>query len=74
MISMGAQGSVPKEQQVKALHLYVDKLDVALAKPRLMEVYTSKPAQGHHSPLQIQMHLVPEIDLILNTKGHTNAE
>jgi len=53
MISMGTQGSVPKEQQVKALHLYVNELDIALAKPRLMEVYTSKLAQGHTFPLHI---------------------
>jgi len=33
MISMGTQGSVPKEQQVKALHLYVDELDATVAKP-----------------------------------------
>jgi len=33
MISMGTQGSVPKEQQVKALHLYIDELDATVAKP-----------------------------------------
>jgi len=71
---MGAQGSVPKEQQVKALHLYVDALDVALAKPQVMTLYTSKPAHGHIFPLQIQMRLVPEIDTILNTKGRANAD
>ncbi len=55
MISMGMQGSVPKDQQVKALHLYVDKLNATVAKPCLMEVYTSKPEPGHFFPLQIQM-------------------
>jgi len=74
MISMGTQGMVPKEQQVKALHLYVDELDAALAKPRLMDVYTSKPPQGHTFPLHIRMRLVPEIDTILNAKGRANAE
>jgi len=74
MISMGTQGSVPKEQQVKALHLYVDELDIALAKPQLMEVYTSKLAQGHTFPLHIQMQLVLEIDTILNAKGWANVE
>jgi len=71
---MGMQGSVPKEQQVKALHLYVDELDVAMAKPCLMEVYTSKPPPGHTFPLHIRMRLVPEIDTILNAKGRANAE
>jgi len=69
MISLGTQGSVPKDQQVKVLHLYMDELDATVAKPRLMEVYTSKPEPGHVFPLQIQMRLVPEIDSILNTKG-----
>jgi len=74
MISMGVQGSVPKAQQVKALHLYVDELDVVTAKPRLMEVYMSKPEPGHSFPLHIRMRLVPEMDSILNTKGQSNAE
>ncbi len=74
MISMGAQGSVPKEQQVKALHLYIDVLDVNLAKPQLMALYTSKPSPGHIFPLQIRMRLILEIDTILNTKGRANAE
>ncbi len=74
MISLGTQGSVPKDQQVKALHLYVDELDATVAKPRLMEVYTSKPEPGNFFPLQIRMQLVPEIDSILNTKGRSNAE
>jgi len=74
MISMWTQGSIPKEQQVKVLHLYVDELDTATAKPHLMEVYTSKLEPGHHFPLQIRMQLVPEIDSILNTKGRTNME
>jgi len=51
MIGMGAQGLVPKEQQVKALHIYVDALDAALAKPCLLALYTSKPGPGHIFPL-----------------------
>jgi len=74
MISMGAQGSIPKEQQVKALHLYIDELDAALAKPRLMQVYTSNPASSHTFLLHICMQLVPKINTILNTKGRANAD
>jgi len=74
MISMGAQGSIPKAQQVKALHLYVDELDTTLAKPLLMELYTNKSAPGHAFLLHIQMQLVPEIDSILNTNGRANAD
>jgi len=53
MISIGSQGTIPLEQQVKALHLYVDELDAAVAKPRLMDLYTSKPTPGHAFPLRI---------------------
>jgi len=53
MISIGSQGTIPLEQQVKALHLYVDELDAAVAKPRLMDLYTSKPTPGHTFPLRI---------------------
>jgi len=74
MISMGAQGSISKNQQVKALHLYVNKLDATLVKPLLMTLYTNKPAPGHMYPLHIRMWLVPEIDSIVNMKGHANAD
>jgi len=74
MISVSAQGSIPPEQQVKTLHLYVNKLDAAQEKPQLMNLYTSKPELGHDFPLQIRMQLVPELDSILNTKGQMNAE
>jgi len=42
-ISHGSQGSIPKDQQVKALHVLVDELDVNLAKPLIMALYSSKP-------------------------------
>jgi len=34
----------------------------------------SKPAPGHFFPLHIRMRLIPEIDMILNTKGRANAD
>jgi len=74
MISQGSQGSIPKDQQVKALHVLVDELDVNLAKPILMALYSSKPSQDHQFPLHIRMRLVPEMDGVLNTKGRQNVE
>jgi len=74
MISLGSQGSIPKDQQVKALHILVDELDVNLAKPLLMALYSSKPSQKHQFPLHIRMRLVPEMDGVLNTKGRQNVE
>jgi len=73
-ISHGTQGSIPKDQQVKALHVLVDELDVNMAKPLIMAQYTSKPLANHQFPLHIRMQLVLEIDSVLNTKGRQNVE
>jgi len=74
MILLGTQGTVPDDQKIKALHVYMDELDVPMAKPLLMQLYASKTNEGHKFPLGIHMCLVPEIDTILNTKGRKNAE
>jgi len=73
-ISNGSQGSIPKDQQVKALHVLVDKLDAIMAKPLILAVYTSKPGLGHKFPLHIRMRIVPEMDTVLNTKGRQNVD
>jgi len=72
-INIGLQGPIPVEQQVKALHVYVDELDVQMAKPLLMTLYTSRTSPGHKFPLNVWMHLVPELDTVLNTKGQKNV-
>jgi len=74
MISQGSQGAIPKNQQVKALHVLVDALDINMAKPLITALYTSRPLEDHQFPLHIQMRLVLEMDTILNTKGWQNAD
>jgi len=74
MISHGSQGAIPKDQQVKALHVLVDELDVPMAKPLILALYTSKPGLGHQFPLHIRMRIVPEMDSVLNTKGRQNVD
>jgi len=74
MISHSSQGAIPKEQQVKALHVLVDELDIPMAKPLIMALYTNSPSANHQFPLHIQMHLVPEMDAVLNTKGRQNVD
>jgi len=69
MISLRMQGKIAKENQVQALHVYIDKLNVNVAKPRLLAVYTGNAGTDHIFPLHIQMRLVPEIDSVLNTHG-----
>ncbi len=66
---MGIQGQVKESDQVHALHLYVDALDVQMAKPLLLALYPSRPSDDHAFPLHIRMRLVPEIDSVLNLKG-----
>jgi len=73
-ISHGSQEAIPKDQQVKALHMLVNEMDVPMAKPLIMVLYTSKPKADHKFPLHIQMHIVPEMDAVLNTKGWQNVD
>jgi len=73
MISHGSQGAIPKDQQVKALHVLVDELGVPMAKPLIMALYTNNPSANHQFPLHIQMQLVLEMDAVLNTKGRQNV-
>jgi len=46
-MSIGSEGQIPKDQQVKVLHILVDKLDVNMAKPFLTALYISKMAANH---------------------------
>jgi len=74
MINTGIQGQVKEEDQIRALHLYVNKLDLKMAKPLLMALYESQPSADHVFPLHIRMRLVPEIVLVLNHKGRKNVK
>jgi len=74
MITLGTQGKIPKENQVRALHVYVDELDVHAVKPHLLEIYAGNASTNHNFPLHIRMHLVPEIDLVLNTQGRRKID
>jgi len=74
MINMGTQGQVKEEDQVQALHLFANELNVKMAKPLLMTLYESWLSADHIFPLHICMQLVPEIDSVLNLKGRKNIE
>jgi len=69
MIHLGMQGKVKPEDQIKALHVYMDEADLTMAKPLVMTVYPSKPGENHTFPMGIRMRLVPEIDMVLNQEG-----
>jgi len=74
MINMGTQGQVKESDQVRALHIYVDEMDVRMAKPLLSALYPSRPGDDHTFPLHIRMRLVPEMDSVLNLKGRKNVD
>jgi len=74
MVSHGSQGAIPKEQQVKVLHVLVNELDIPMAKPLIMALYTNNHMVSHQFPLHIHMQLVPKMDAVLNTKGRQNID
>jgi len=74
MVNMGTQGQVKEADQVRALHLFVDELDIRMAKPLLSALYPSRPSNDHTFPLHIRMRLVPKIDSVLNLKGRKNVD
>jgi len=53
MISLGTQGKIAKENQVPALHVYINELEVNAAKPCLLAVYTGNAGANHIFPLHI---------------------
>jgi len=74
MISHSSKGAIPKEQQVKALRVLVNELDVPMAKLLIMALYTNNPTAYHQFPLHIRMRLVPNMDAVLSTKGRQNID
>ena len=59
MILLGIQGTITKDQQIRALHVYMDELDIPMAKPLFMNLYGGKMEENHFS-LGIRMWSVPE--------------
>jgi len=52
----------------------VDELDVPMAKPLILALFTSKPSADHRFPLHIRMHIVLEMEMVLNTKRQQNVD
>jgi len=74
MIRLGIQGPVKPKEHVEALHICADEMAISLAQPCLMEFYRSHPQADHAFPLKIWMHVVPKMDLVLNTKGWKSVD
>jgi len=59
LISLGRQGAIPVEHQVRAIHVEVDKTKLAVIKSRLYRIYGSN--SNGPFPNGIKLRLVPEI-------------
>jgi len=57
MISVGTQGKVKPKDQIRALYIYINKLDTVMTKSLLTELYPSKPLGNHVFSFGIQMRL-----------------
>jgi len=67
------KGQKKLENQVWDLHLHVNKLDISMAKPLLMELYPSKPSNDYEVLLGICLQLVSEIIFaLIQQKGWRN--
>jgi len=59
LISLGTTGAIPVEQQVRAIHIEVDKSRIGVIKPRLYRLYGSTSSDPF--PNGVKLRLVPEI-------------
>jgi len=74
MISLGMQGPVKSEDQVKALHIYVDKMDVPWQKLLLMALYESHSSNDNISLSMFECGWCQKMAQSLNTIGWKNVD
>jgi hypothetical protein len=72
LISLGQAGAIPAQQQVRAIHVEIDKLKVSEIKPILYRIY------GHAAvgpfPNGVRMRLVPEITPLMGPNSRAKAD
>ncbi len=72
LISLGQAGAIPVQQQVRAIHVEIDKLKVSEIKPILYRIY------GHAAvgpfPNGVRMRLVPEITPLMGPNSRAKAD
>jgi hypothetical protein len=64
MISLGRRGAIPKDEQVKAIHIECDSAVQFELKAALSKIYAS--AKNKEYPNGIRMRLVPEINSMIS--------
>jgi hypothetical protein len=71
MLSMGHQGAIPKDRQVKAIHIECDSAVQFELKIALSQIYAS--AKNDDYPNGIQMGLVSEINSMISSDTRQNV-
>ena len=71
MISLGRRGAVPKENQIKAIHIECDAADQFDVKVSLSKIYASEKNDDY--PNGIRMRLVPEINSMISPETRQNV-
>jgi hypothetical protein len=70
MISLGRQGAIPKDEQVKAIHIECDSAAQFELKAALSKIYAS--AKNEEYPNGIRMCLIPEINSMISPATRQN--
>jgi hypothetical protein len=71
MISLGRRGAIPKDEQVKAIHIECDSAVQFELKEALSKIYAS--AKNDDYPNGIRMRLVPEINSMISPDTRQNV-
>ena len=71
MISLGRRGAVPKENQIKAIHIECDTAVLFDVKVALSKIYAS--AKNDDYPNGIRLRLVPEINSMISPETRQNV-
>jgi hypothetical protein len=71
MISLGRRGSIPKEQQIKAIHIECDSEVQYELKNALSKIYASSKNEDY--PNGIRMRLVPEMNSMISPDTRQNV-
>jgi hypothetical protein len=71
MISLGHRGAIPKDEQVKAIHIECDSAVQFELKAALSKIYAS--AKNEEYPNGIRMRLVPEFNSMISPATRQNA-
>jgi hypothetical protein len=72
LISLGKQGAIPADQQVRAIHIEVDKSKLYILKPILFGIYDHRSSGPF--PNDVKMRIVPDLTLQMSPLSRAKAD